>query len=65
MLVLVLIQVSQETGKGVQYSYLIRNFPHFVVIYRVKGFNIVNEVEVDVFGGDYLAVSMIQRMLAI
>ena len=42
------IQVSQETGKVVQYSYL-KNFPQFVVIHKVKGFGIVNKAEVDVF----------------
>ena len=31
------------------YSYLLKNFPQFVVIHRVKGFSIVNEAEVDVF----------------
>ena len=31
------------------YSHLLKNFPQFVVIYTVKGFNIVNEAEVDVF----------------
>ena len=38
---------------------------HFVVIHTVKGFNIVNEAEVDVFFWNSLAFSMIQRMLAI
>jgi len=33
----------------VWYSYLFKNFPQFVVIHTVKGFSIVNEVEVDVF----------------
>ena len=33
----------------VWYSYLLKNFPQFVVIHRVKGFSIVNEVEVDIF----------------
>ena len=41
------IQVSQETGKVD--SYLFKNFPQFVVIYRVKGFTIGNEAEIDVF----------------
>ena len=31
------------------YSHLFKNFPQFVVIYTVKGFGIVNKVEVDVF----------------
>ena len=43
------IQVSQETGKVVCYPHLFKNFPHFVVIYTVKGFSIVNEAEGDVF----------------
>ena len=33
----------------VQYPYLLKNFPQFVVIQRVKGFGIVNNIEVDVF----------------
>ena len=43
------IQVSQEVGKVVWYSHLFRNIPQFVVIHRIKGFNLVNEGEVDVF----------------
>ena len=43
------IQISQEAGKVVWYSHLLRNFPQFVVIHTVKVFNIVNEAEVDVF----------------
>ena len=43
------IQVSQEAGKVVWYSHLLKNFPQFVVILTVKGFNVVNEAEVDVF----------------
>ena len=42
------IQVSQETGKVVWYSHLLKNFPQFVMIYTVKGFSIVNETELDV-----------------
>ena len=33
----------------VWYSCLFKNFPQFVVIHTVKGFGIVNKVEVDVF----------------
>ena len=33
----------------VWYSHLFENFPQFVVIHTVKGFGIVNIVEVDVF----------------
>ena len=40
------IQVSQETGKVVWYSHLLKNFPQFVVIH--SGFSVVNEAEVDV-----------------
>ena len=43
------IQVSQEAGQVVWYSYLIQNSPQFVVIHTVKGFGIVNKAEVDVF----------------
>ena len=43
------IQVSQEAGKVVWYFHLFKNFPQFVVIHTVKGFNVVNEAEVDVF----------------
>ena len=42
------IQISQETGQVVWYSYLL-NFPQFVVIHTVKGFGVVNKTEVDVF----------------
>ena len=43
------IQVLQEAGKVFRYFHLFKNFPQFVVIYKVKGFRIVNEAEVDVF----------------
>ena len=43
------IQISQKAGKVVWYSYLLKNFPEFIVIHTVKGFGIVNKVEVDVF----------------
>ena len=33
----------------VWHSHLLKNFPQFVVIHIVKGFNIVNEAEVVVF----------------
>ena len=33
----------------VWYSYLLKNFPQFVVIHIVKGFHIVNEAEVNDF----------------
>ena len=46
---LICVQVSQETGKVVWYSYLLKNFAQFVVIHTVKGFGVVNETEIDVF----------------
>ena len=48
---LICIQISQEAGKVVWYSHLLKNFPQFVVIYTVKSFSfsfLVNE-EVNVF----------------
>ena len=43
------IQVSQEAGQVVWYSHLLKNFPPFVVIHTVKGFDIVNKAEIDIF----------------
>ena len=43
------MQISQEAGKVVWYSHLLKNFPQFVVIHTVKGFSVVNEAEVDGF----------------
>ena len=43
------VQVSQEMGKVVWYSHLLKNFPQFIVIHTVKGLSIINEAEVDVF----------------
>ena len=43
------IQISQEAGKVVCYSHLLKNSPWFVVIHTIKGFSVVNETEVDVF----------------
>ena len=33
----------------VWYSHLLKNFPQFIVIHTVKGFEIVNKAEIDVF----------------
>ena len=33
----------------VWYSHVFQNFPQFIVIYRVKGFGVVNKAEIDVF----------------
>ena len=41
--------ISQEAGKVIWYSHFLKNFPQFAVIHTIKGFNIVNEAEVDVF----------------
>ena len=43
------IQISQEAGKVVWYSHLFKNFPQFVMICTVKGFDLVSKTEVDVF----------------
>ena len=58
------IQISQEAGKVVWYSHLLKNIPHFVVMHTVKGFGVVNKAEVDVFL-ELVAFLIIQRMLAI
>ena len=33
----------------VWYFHLLKNFPQFIVIHTVKGFDVVNKAEVDVF----------------
>ena len=43
------IQISQEVGQVVWYSYFLKNFPQFVVIHIVKDFGVVNKAEIDVF----------------
>ena len=43
------IQVSQEAGQVIWYSHLFQNFPQFIMIHTVKGFGVVNKVEIDVF----------------
>ena len=40
------IQISQEAGKMVWCSHLLKNFPQFVMIHTVKGFSIANEADV-------------------
>ena len=57
------IQISQKAGKMVWYSHLLKNFPQFVVIHKVKVFDVVKKSEVDVFL-ELLAFLMIQRVLA-
>ena len=43
------MQISQDAGKVVWYSRLLKNFPQFVVNHTVKDFGIVNRAEVNVF----------------
>ena len=43
------IQISQEAGQVVWYFHLFQNFPQFIVIHTVKGFDVVNKAEIDVF----------------
>ena len=43
---LICIRISQEAGQVVWYSHLFKNFPQLVVIHTVKGFGIVNKVDV-------------------
>ena len=43
------MQIYQEAGKVIWYSHLLKNFPQFAVIHKVKGFGIVNKADVDVF----------------
>ena len=57
------IQISQD--KLVCYSHLLKNFSQFVVIHKVKGFDVVNKAEVDFYFWNSLAFSMIQWVLAI
>ena len=42
-------QLELEAGKVVWYTHVFKNFPQFVVIHTVKGFSVVNEVEIGVF----------------
>ena len=42
-------EISQEAGKVVWYSHLLKNFPQFIVIHIVKGFGIISKAEVNVF----------------
>ena len=44
------MQISQEAGKVIWYSHLLKNFPQFVVIHMVRSdFSVVSEADVDVF----------------
>ena len=57
------IQISQEAGQVVWYSYLLKNIPVCCDPHSQR-LGIVNTAEVDDFWNS-LAFSMIQRMLAI
>ena len=56
------MQVSQETGQVVWHAHLLQNFPQFIVIHTVKGFDIVNKAEIDIFWNS-LTFAMIQQMM--
>ena len=43
------MQVSQGAGQVLWYSHFFQNFPQLIVIHTVKGFDIVNKAEIDVF----------------
>ena len=43
------MQVSQEKGKMVWYSYLFKSFTQSVMMHTIKGFGVVNVTEVDLF----------------
>ena len=59
------IQVSQEAGKVIWNSHLLKNFSQFAVIHIVKDFNIINEA-VDVFLEFCCCFfSMIQQILVV
>ena len=48
--VLLNLHTNFSGGKwGVWYSFLLKNFPQFIVTHTVKGFGIVNKAKVDVF----------------
>ena len=43
------IQVSQEAGQVAWYAHLFQNFPQFIVIHTIKGFELVHKAEIDVY----------------
>ena len=43
------MQISEEAGKVVLYSYLFQNFPQFIVIHTVKIIGKVKKAEIDIF----------------
>ena len=46
---LICIQVSEEAGKGIWYSHLLKNFPVCCDSHSQSLFSIVNKAEIDVF----------------
>ena len=44
---LLLPDLHTEAGQVVWYSHLSQNFPQFIVIHTVKGFDIVNKAEIN------------------
>ena len=46
---LICMQVSQEAGQVIGYAHLLQNCSQFIVIHTVKGFDIFNKAEIDVF----------------
>ena len=57
-------QISQEAGKVIWYSHLLKNSPQFIVIHMVKGLGVINKVEVDILLV-FSCLLIIQWMLAI
>jgi len=49
-------KVSQEASEVVWYSHLFQNFPQFLVIHTVKGFDILNKAKIDVWDKFYTNV---------
>ena len=44
------MRISQEAGKVIWYSHLLKNFPQFVMIHMVRSdFSVVSEADIDVF----------------
>ena len=52
------IQISQEAGKVMWCSHLLKNFPQLVVIHTVKSFGVVNKAEVDIPYNKYLKIDL-------
>ena len=48
-IILICIQISQEAGQVVWNFHHLQNCPKFIVIHTVKGFDIINKAEIDIF----------------